>query len=257
MLIYVNGDSHSAGAELVEDFCFAMDDRRYIHLGRTPHPEAIPYTFGYFLSQSLNAGYFLDAESAGSNQRILRTTNTFLEEKYSSKTVIVIGWSTWEREEWLHNHLYYQVTASGTDSVPQDLVDKYKQWVTEQTQQELAKKQRYWHNKIYEFHLDLQSKNISHLFFNSYNHFNMSDADKFDWQNCYINPYEDAGTYFNWCKEHGFNTVNKGLHYGRDAQIAWGNYLLPWLTNTNQSSIIQAVKVNPNQRVKFGPTRTG
>ena len=35
--------------------------------------------------------------------------------------VIVMQWSTWEREEWLHNGIYYQVGASGIDDVPQDL----------------------------------------------------------------------------------------------------------------------------------------
>ena len=253
--MYINGDSHSSGAELVEDFCFAMDDRRFVHLGRTPHPEAIPYTYGYFLSRSLNAGLFLDAESASSNARILRTTKTFLEEKYTSDITIIIGWSTWEREEWLHDNLHYQVTASGTDTVPDSLVDRYKQWVREQTQDTHIEKENYWHEQIYDLHKHLQSRKIKHLFFNSFQYFTTSN--QFDWENCYVDPYNRIGTYCFWCKTQGFNTVNNGYHYGKDAQIAWGKHLLPWLTDTQQSSIMQEVTVNPNQQVKLRPKRTG
>ena len=42
--------------------------------------------------------------------------------------LVIIGWSTWEREEWLHEGTYYQVTASGTDDVPPELHSKYKKW---------------------------------------------------------------------------------------------------------------------------------
>lgn len=49
-MIYVNGDSHSAGAEIVNGYCFAADDRRYIAWGSRAHPEAVPHTFGYKLA---------------------------------------------------------------------------------------------------------------------------------------------------------------------------------------------------------------
>jgi hypothetical protein len=39
LILYVNGDSHSAGAEAVNDFCFANDDPLYYALGRIPHPD--------------------------------------------------------------------------------------------------------------------------------------------------------------------------------------------------------------------------
>ena len=94
MLIYVNGDSNSAGAELVKTYCFAKDDPKFSHLGCRAHPAAIPLTFGYKLAQTLNCGFFLDAESASSNDRILRTTLQFLKESPKQETFIVIGWSS-------------------------------------------------------------------------------------------------------------------------------------------------------------------
>ena len=35
-MIYVNGDSHCAGAEIINDFAFAEDDPNYTALGRRP-----------------------------------------------------------------------------------------------------------------------------------------------------------------------------------------------------------------------------
>jgi len=39
MILYVNGDSHTAGAEAVNSHAFADDDPAYKHLGRLPHPD--------------------------------------------------------------------------------------------------------------------------------------------------------------------------------------------------------------------------
>ena len=39
MILYVNGDSHTAGAEAVNSHAFAEDDPALYHLGRLPHPE--------------------------------------------------------------------------------------------------------------------------------------------------------------------------------------------------------------------------
>ena len=243
MIIYVNGDSHSAGAELIKDYCFANDDQRYVYLGRTPHPEAIPKTFGSHLAHALNAGYFLDAESASSNYRILRTTKQFLEEKYSTTKTIIIGWSTWEREELWHKDRYYQLTASGSDSVPNELFDTYQSWVMEQTQDKLREKQEYWHKQIYDFHKELTESNIKHLFFNSMHAFDKEWTGEVDWQDCYIEPYNKDWTYSDWASNQGFINVNYGSnHYGQDAHIAWSKVLLKRLTNNTDTSIINVKK---------------
>ncbi len=39
MILYVNGDSHSAGAEAVNDYCFAQDDPFFIILDVYPIPK--------------------------------------------------------------------------------------------------------------------------------------------------------------------------------------------------------------------------
>ena len=225
-MIYINGDSHSAGAEIINDYCFANDDRRYTALGRRPHPENIPYTFGYKLANALNQPFWMDAESGSSNDRIIRTTRKAITETISKQNMfIIIGWATFEREEWQYKDGYLQVSASGTDSVPEECVDKYKTWVSEQTEKELDKKTKLWHDRIYDFHLELQEQNIKHLFFNTYLYFDIIEKQK-DWHNQFVDPYTQDETYFYWCKNKQFKTRNNGYHYGADAHNAYCLHLL-------------------------------
>ena len=114
MILYVNGDSHSAGAEAVNTHAFAEDDRLYWGLGRQPHPDNLRASYGCHLANHLGAILECDAESASSNKRIIRTTEEYLETN-PKPDLIVIGWSTWEREEWYDSETdrYWQVNAGG------------------------------------------------------------------------------------------------------------------------------------------------
>ena len=227
-MIYVNGDSHSAGAELVNNYCFAADDRRFVAWGSRAHPEAIPYTFGYKIAQALNQPFFMDAESASSNARILRTTLQFLDEtKDKSKLFVIIGWASWEREEWEYQDGYIQITASGIDSVPESMEEEYKEWVIKQTPAEFARKKQLWRDRIEQFSKDLDDQNIKHLFF-------------------HISEYRE------YLAKQGYQTVNGGWHFGIDAHTAWFKHLLPQiqakystktdLTQPSKRSIITQVK---------------
>ncbi len=231
MLLYINGDSHSAGAEAVNSHCFAEDDSQYFHLGRGPHPDNLKASYGYHLSQSLQADLVCEAESASSNTRIIRTTKEFLVN--NKPDLVVIGWATWEREEWLHNKVYYQLTASGTDRVPKELATKYKEWVVE-TANQYADNELANHSIIWDFHCYLQSLGIPHFFFNTYScfsHIRINNLPKLNWNDCYLDPYSDEFTYFNWAKANGCQTVNpESYHYGPDAHEKWAEFLLPRLT---------------------------
>ena len=227
-MIYVNGDSHSAGAELVNEYCFAADDKRYVAWGSRAHPDAVPYTYGYKIAQALNQPFFLEAESASSNARILRTTRKFIDEtQYKSKLFVIIGWSSWDREEWEYQDGYIQITASGTDSVPESMEEEYKEWVVKQTPEEFERKRQLWIQKIDQFSKELDDQNIKHLFF-------------------HIREYKE------YLIEQGYQTVNDGQHFGIDAHTAWYKYLLPkvqeqyqiktGLTQPTKRSIITQVK---------------
>ena len=69
MILYVNGDSHTAGAEAVNPHAFAEDDGKLFYLGRAPHPDNLAVSWGKLLSLSLSSSFHCDAESASSNAR--------------------------------------------------------------------------------------------------------------------------------------------------------------------------------------------
>jgi hypothetical protein len=236
MILYANGDSHTAGAEAVNSCCFAEDDPLYYGLGRQPHPDNLQASYCCEIANRLGAILHCDAESASSNARIIRTTREYLTE--FTPELIIIGWATWEREEWQHDGVYYQVTAGGTDSVPPALADQYREWVIGQDHVARERKLLSWHQTLIDFHTELSDLNIPHIFFNTYsdfsnirtgrisNHATNMLPNEFDWGQSYIGPYDSNLTYYNWLIHQGFKTVNSNsYHFGARAHTAWAEYV--------------------------------
>jgi len=228
MILYVNGDSHTAAAEAVNPHAFAEDDLALFYLGRSPHPENLAVSWGKMLSSTLKATFRCDAESASSNNRIMRTTLEWLAgagQDFSEKLVI-IQWSTWEREEWYHDGKYYQVGSSGIDWVPVELQEKYKHFVIS-TDWEFKTKQA--HDEIWEFHCDLKRQNIKHIFFNGNNDFGAVKNRK-DWGINYIGPYDSELTYNNIIRSQGIQTVSpSSWHFGRDGHSMFHRFILQYI----------------------------
>jgi len=232
MILYVNGDSHSTGAEAVNDYCFAEDDSKYWQLQgqRKPHPDNLAVSYGNKLAIKLGAKLICEAEAAGSNDRIIRTTKTFLQNNHTD--FVLIGWSTWEREEWFDTdeNLYYQVNCSGTDHIPTKWKDRYKKFIINVDWKEKTNSN---HEKIWNFHLFLQRQKIPHLFFNCYNYFDDEGPYKiehhYEWGDNYINPYSKDSAYYYWL-------INQNIkprvsdHFGPIGHTKWADFLLPYLT---------------------------
>jgi hypothetical protein len=226
-ILYVNGDSHAAAAECVNPHAWAMDDELYWGLGRQPHPDNERASFGCELANWLNAILYLDAQAGGSNQRIMRTTQDWLRQQHRVDEIfVVIQWSTWERQEWYCNDEWWQVNASGTDHVPEELQDQYREFVVNIDWQHVTEQS---HQAIWDFHKDLQQKNIKHLFVNGNSHFE-SIRSRQDWENCYIGPYDPLYTYDRVLKNNGFATVSpESWHFGPSAHCFWAEYLLQYI----------------------------
>ena len=206
--LFVNGDSHSAGHDA----------------------GGIANSYGAHLAQQLNYNLICQATPGCANQTIIRTTYEYLDS--NQPDFIVIGWSTWEREEWYHDGKYYYVTSSGFDKLPSALIDQYKQWVIDSTTPQNQKsKEISIHSKIHNLHLYLTERKIKHLFFNCYSYFHYIkhwSLPQFNWGENYINPYDQNFTYYFWLENQGFKPSNpKYYHYGADAQLAWAEFLLP------------------------------
>jgi hypothetical protein len=128
----------------------------------------------------------------------------------------------------LHEGHYYQVGASGTDSVAPALQEQYRHYIAGMDWNE-----KNWlaHDQIWQFHQELVEQNIRHVMFNGNSDFDRSQ-NRMDWNNTYIKPYDPAYTYNCVLRSNGFRTVNsKSWHFGPDAHCFWAEYLLQYIDN--------------------------
>lgn len=231
MILYVNGDSHTAAAEATNPFAFANDDSQYFYMGRVPHPDNINVSWGKLLSNYLQSSFHCEAESASSNQRILRTTRNWIENVYPllhDEVLLIIQWSSWEREEWYIDGEYYQINQSGVDCVPETHQEEYKKYITNV---DWDKKYKEAHEMLWEFHAELLDQNINHIFFNGNRHFYSKSINrKKDWGHYYIDPYNQFGTFHEVLRDAGFHTVSpSSWHFGREAHSYWARYILNYI----------------------------
>ena len=223
MKLLINGDSHTAGAEAVNAHAFAKDDGRYVYMGRSPHPENLKVSWGKKLGNMFNLATHVLAESASSNDRILRTTNDWLA-THPTDVFVIIQWSTWEREEWNINGEYFQVNASGIDHVPDSHKEKYKEFVATVDWNRCTEN---WHKRIIRYHENLKERNIPHLFFNGNTDFGRI-TDQYDFGPAYMDPY--TGSYHSWLQANGHETVSPdSYHYDERAHGAWAKHVMRYI----------------------------
>lgn len=204
MKVYVNGDSNSVGSDI------------YFH-----------QSWPYRLCESLSAELICEAKGGASNDYILRTTNAYLDD--NKPDLVIIGWTSWEREEWQHEGKFYNVNASGKDAVPPQLKNTYIEWVSMQSDEERKRKSKIYHERIYRLHQRLTDLSIKHLFFNALMPF-LHDAlwdesARVDWSNNYFGPYENEKSYYWFLKGQGFEPSQHN-HYREDAQWRWAQALM-------------------------------
>jgi hypothetical protein len=232
MILYVNGDSHSSGAEAVNRHCFANDDSVYWQpeYYLKPHPDNLEVSYGNQLAKMIGAELYCDASAAGSNYRIIRTTKDYL--KNNRPDVMIIGWSTWEREEWYdeETEAYFQVNCSGIDQVPDKWALRYKNFIANC---DWDQKTMLWHEEIWNFHNYLDSINIPHLFFNCHSNFYYVEhitkkSTRYNYGHNYIRPYDNF-SYLDYLIPLGYKHT-KYHHFGPDAHRKWAEFLLPYLT---------------------------
>ena len=231
MILYVNGDSHTAAAEAVNPYAFAEDDPRYFYMGRVAHPDNLAVSWGRLLSLALRAGFHCAAESASSNARIIRTTREWLDNHTSNNDVLVIiQWSTWEREEWPINGNYYQLNASGVDLIPESHQQQYQEYIANVDWQQRTEQA---HTDIWDFHKELQKQGIKHVFFNGNSNFSKI-PDQRVWDQCYIAPYDTTMTFDAICRKQGFETVAAdSWHFGREAHSFFHRFMLKYIIDNN------------------------
>ena len=223
MKLLINGDSHTAGAEAVNAHAFAEDDGKYVYMGRAPHPDNLKASWGKKLGNMLNLATHVLAESASSNERILRTTNDWLS-THPGNVFVIIQWSTWERQEWNIDGKQFQVNASGIDWVPESHKQRYKEFVANVDWNRCTEN---WHKRIIRYHEYLNEQGIPHLFFNGNTDFGKI-KDQFDFGPAYMDPY--TGSYHSWLQANGHETVSPdSYHYDERAHGAWAKHVMRYI----------------------------
>jgi len=230
MILYVNGCSHSAAAESVTPFAWACDDPELWQSGTEPHPANLAVSYGRHIADALGAELVCEASSGGSNARIIRTTKNWikLNQHQLADTFMILQWTTWEREEWFYNNVWWQVNASGIDAVPPELEQRYKNYVINI---DWNVKTSEAHNAIWELHCELEAQGIKHLFFSGHSTFS-------DIQNChnwgvnYMNPYSRDDSYHNWLKNNGGTYANaSSYHFDAKSHRLWADHVLQYMLN--------------------------
>lgn len=230
MILYVNGDSHTAAAEAATPHAFAMDDPELFYMGRAPHPANLAVSWGRMLGTALRASFHCGAEAASSNSRIMRSTRDWLRKinHGQNEIFVIIQWSTWEREEWLIDGQYYQINASGMDDVPESHRQAYKEFVVGVDWQQ---KTQQAHEDIWQFHLELEQQNVKHIFLNGNSDFSQITNRK-DWGLSYIGPYDPDLTLDRVIKFQGIQTVAPdSWHFGRDGHSVFYRFVLQYIVS--------------------------
>jgi hypothetical protein len=231
MILYVNGCSHSAAAEAAVPHSWACDDGELWQHGEEPHPANLAVSYGRHIADALGAELICQASSGGSNDRIIRTTQAWIKNNPDllKDTFMILQWTTWEREEWLHNGTWYQVNASGWDIVPPELQDRYKNYIINV---DWNAKTLESHQKIWEMHLYLKDLGIRHLSFSAHSTFSDIYENRQNWGLNYIGPYSREKSYNAVLINNGFGYVNpQSYHFGADAHCFWADYLLQYINN--------------------------
>jgi len=232
MILYVNGCSHSAAAEAAVSHAWACDDGDLWEHGDEPHPANLAVSYGKHLADALNADLICQASSGGSNDRTIRTTTEWIKNNPNKikHTFMILQWTTWEREEWLHEGTWYQVNASGIDSVPDELQERYKNYVINI---DWGVKTPQAHDKIWAMHLYLKTLGIRHLFFSGHSTF--SDIqNRQNWGKEYMHPYVREESYHNWLKNNGGIYANAAsYHFDAKSHRLWADHVLQYIYNNN------------------------
>lgn len=223
--LYVNGDSHTA--------------QTYPNNSETATQ---------LLAKKFNFNYINHAKPGGSNQRIMRTTWQDLADLEPATTIVVIGWSSFERTEWFLHGVWHQICGDAhyaVDAKIKDLWQHHTQAWYENQHYENFRIMAEQHNSIWLFHHQLQRQGYRTLFYQGCDTFffdgcpQQDQGFELEWlPNTWVHsPYvtlnpnnsRTVENFSRWALNQGFTHTDNRAHFGGDAHAAWADYLQPWL----------------------------
>jgi len=204
--LYVNGDSHTAGTyknyfSNLEDCATAL------------------------LAKKHNLNYINRARAGGSNNRIIRISKENLTAMDPNKTIVLIGWSTFDRTEWFEDGTWHQICGQPWYNVSDSLKARWTQHI-ETSQNNYEKLMAEWQEKIYEFHLWLKEKGFVHRFYHGHQSFN-KNINNVTWpDNVWVknNAHENQLSFTGYSQLKGFKP-DEYLHYDYEAHKQYADFL--------------------------------
>lgn len=229
---FVNGDSHTA---------------RVYPLG-TDQPTAAD-----ILAQQFDLDLENLALPGGSNQRIIRTTLERLPNFDPKNTVIMIGWTSFERTEWYHSGQWHAVINSMEYGMPDCVRQQARAHITawnqdlDRAQFRMMQEQ---HAAIWNLHRLLMALGFQHMFYQACDTMffdgcpEQDEAFTLPWQGdtWLHDPYvicEPGGlrrleNFSSWCRAQGFAHCDQYQHFGADAHRAWAVHAQRYLAQKLQ-----------------------
>lgn len=206
MILYINGDSHCVGHGIVQEYGMTHEDMQYSHIKQAPHPANFKHSFGFQIAEKLNLALVCQAASGSSIERSLRLTKQFVYQT-NQKIFVLLGIPAVNREEWYYQNKWWQITQGSKERYPKELHLKFQNWLVEyDTEKYLSNRIKNVLLKIHELDSWLESKQIPHLFFSTYDD---------------LIGYEN---YTKYLKSIGI-VPDQWHHFKIDGHSAWASYL--------------------------------
>jgi hypothetical protein len=211
MKLYFNGDSHTIGSELPPNSGFAFK-----------------------LAKLLNATEVENLAVGGnSNDRIIMTTRESIRKWHTEggrPDLVIIGFSQFLRMDWYWRGEYMTAPSDLLESQECSVADanrfRYHEKIVKQSGAR-SFMARYFHERIYNLHIELESYAIPHLFFSAVESFQSAifkDIHKYlttdylntgaptalheyDWNNCFYKPYGYNSSFLEWGRDYGYKST--------------------------------------------------
>jgi hypothetical protein len=221
-ILYVNGDSHSTCVYGSAGTSFAEQLAKKFSL--------------QLINQSL---------PGGSNQRIIRTSLEDLQSLVPADTVVLIGWSSFERAEWYYNNSWHKIAGSDAYTLPAELAElgtrHLQRFHTDMAHCLNCHIEQ--HQAIWNFHNRLICQGYQFVFFQGCKTFFFDGLPEQDrnfqavWRENswahrpYVTVMPDNSRYIesfsHMCLAQGFQHTDQYAHFGQDAHDYWTDFLTP------------------------------
>ena len=235
MHIFVNGDSHTAKV-------YGSADK----------------TATQILADEHSCTFENIALPGGSNQRIIRTTQERLKDLDPNTTIIIIGWSSFERTEWYYQDAWHAVCGDPHYDLDSDLDALWRQHINSwwaDDNHESWRRQADQHNQIWIFHRLLQDLGYQFIFYQGCRTFFFDGCPQQDQEfrlpwiadtwvhDPYVSLQADNTRIIDGFSHHsercGFVPADDRAHYGADAHVAWADRMRPLFLKKMQALLKQ------------------